>query len=53
MIREQPIHAYAPPAPAPVVRHSAFGRYAHLRFGSREFAAAKEAEIAREDRRSR
>lgn len=53
MLREQPVHAYAPPAPAPVVRHSAFGRYAHLRSGSREFAAAKEAEIAREDRRSR
>lgn len=53
MVREQPIHAYAPPAPAPIVRHSAFGRYAHLRSGSREFAAAKEAEIALEDRRSR
>ncbi|HET7460919.1 MAG TPA: hypothetical protein VFJ82_06715 [Longimicrobium sp.] len=50
MVREQPIHAYVPPVAAPVVRHSAFGRYAHLRSGSREFAAAKEAEIAREDR---
>lgn len=52
MVREQPIHAYGPPAPAaaPIVRASALGRYAHLRSGSHEFALAKEAEIAREGR---
>lgn len=52
MAREMPIHAYGQPAPAPghLARPSALGRYAHLRSGSEEFARAKEAEIAREDR---
>jgi hypothetical protein len=50
MIKEQPIHAYQPAAPSPLARASARGRYAHLRHGSEEFARAKEAEIALEDR---
>jgi len=52
MVKEQPIHAYGPPAPAaaPIVRASALGRYAHLRSGSEEFARAKEAEITLEGR---
>ena len=50
MVREQPIHAYAPSAPGPIARASALGRYRHLPSGSQEFARAKEAEIAREDR---
>ena len=52
MVKETPMHAYGQPAPAPgpLARASALGRYAHLRSGSEEFARAKEAEIAREDR---
>ncbi|HET7234100.1 MAG TPA: hypothetical protein VFJ16_29070 [Longimicrobium sp.] len=50
MVREQPVHAYGAPAPGPIARASALGRYRHLPSGSQEFARAKEAEIAREDR---
>lgn len=50
MVKEQPMHAYQPSAPSPLARASARGRYAHLRYGSEEFARTKEAEIALEDR---
>jgi hemoglobin-like flavoprotein len=52
MVKESPMYAYGAPAPspAPLARASAMGRYAHLRSGSEEFARAKAAEIAREDR---
>ncbi len=55
MVKEQPMYAYGQPAPAPgpLARASALGRYAHLRSGSEEFARAKEAEITREDRARR
>jgi len=53
MVKEQPMYAYEAPAPAPLARASAMGRYAHLSAGSEAFARAKAAEIAREDRERR